>query len=316
MASVFDFSIEKDTEAAIAADADLIRKTAGERIRDELFKILQNTRSHGYLCQMAQSGLWFSVFPEFLELKQLRLHPDDPRTVFEQILDAYAQLEMLLEPDGEFRRPAGFPFKDADGTRSMLLKWSLLFHDLGLGSTHQTAGEDSKSYYATIADNSTATAQKICNRLRFSRRQTDTIGFIVQHHFRPYVLFRNHQSNEDLDQGFIRLFLLCRGLTPDVLVHALAAHTLKNASIRAKRRQFEEFIHTLIGQYYTVLRPRASLPPPISGQDLIEEFGMKPSKQFRQILTRVEEERLAKVTYSREDALKFVKELFDQEKVK
>ncbi len=35
MAATFDFIIDKDTEAAISQDADLIRKSAAERIREE-----------------------------------------------------------------------------------------------------------------------------------------------------------------------------------------------------------------------------------------------------------------------------------------
>ena len=35
MAATFDFTIDKDTEAAISQDADLIRKSAAERIREE-----------------------------------------------------------------------------------------------------------------------------------------------------------------------------------------------------------------------------------------------------------------------------------------
>ena len=317
MASMFAFSIDKDTRAAIAEDAELIRKTAGERIREELFKILLNTGSHLYLTQMAQSGLLFGIFPEFLNLKQLRLHPNDPRTVFDQTLDAYDQLEKLLNPDGNFRQSTGLPFRDAQGSRSVLLKWSLLFHDLGLGKTTQTPTGAPDGNYSMQADNSAAMAQIICKRLKFSRRQTETIGFIIQHHFRPYALFQDHPNmEEDVSKGFIRLFLLCRGMTPDVLLHALAEYAVKKGSNKAQNREFEKFIHSLIGQYYTVLRPRASLPPPISGQDLIEEFGMKPSKEFRYILTRVEEDRLAKNTYSREDALRLVESLLQQGKIK
>jgi tRNA nucleotidyltransferase/poly(A) polymerase len=314
MASVFDFNIEADTRTAISADADLIRKTAGERIRDELFKILQDPGSHAYLSQMAQSGLLFHVFPEFLGLEQRRQRPDDRRTVFERTLDAYVQLEMLLNPAGEFRRSAGRFFKDADGTRAVLLKWSLLFHDIALAAASPAPAEDPQSNHSAVADNSAAMALKIARRLKFSRRQADAIGFIVQHHCRPYALFQDHLNDGDLAKHFIRLFLLCRGMTPDVLVHALAEYAGKYPSNRTKIRQFEKFIHRLIEQYYTVLRPRASQPPPISGQDLIDEFGMKPSKEFRHILTRVEEERLAHASYSREEALKLVENLLSRKR--
>jgi len=197
----------------------------------------------------------------------------------------------------------------------VLLKWSLLFHDLGLASAAQTPDEGRRHNHAAVADSSAAMALEICRRLRFSRRQTDTIGFVVQHHFRPHALFQDHQNDKDLARHFIRLFLLCRGMTPDVLIHALAEYEGKNHSNRAKTRQFKDFIHRLIGQYYNVLRPRASQPPPISGQDLIAEFGMKPSKEFRHILTQVEEDRLAKESYSRDDALRLVESLLGRKRI-
>jgi hypothetical protein len=63
------------------------------------------------------------------------------------------------------------------------------------------------------------------------------------------------------------------------------------------------------------LRPRALLPPPINGNDLINEFGMQPSAEFKHILNRVEEERLCQPTYSREQALKLVENLSGEKKL-
>jgi poly(A) polymerase len=261
---------------------------------------------------MAQSGLLFSVFPEFLQLNQLRRNPGDPRTVFEQALDAYYHLEKLLNPDDEFMRSIGTPFKDGDGTRSMLLKWSLLFHDLGLPPTKQSIAKADKNDDSARAATSAAMAQKICNRLRFSKRQTETIELIIQHHFKPYVLFLDHKKNASIKKAFIRFFLECGDITPEVLMLALADFKGTNDAHAVEGQQFETFIGSLIQRYYTVLLPRASLAAPISGQDLIREFGMKPSAEFKPILTRVEEERLAKDSYSREEALKLVKDLLER----
>jgi tRNA nucleotidyltransferase/poly(A) polymerase len=312
MAAAFDFSIDKDTKAAIAADANLIQESAGERIREELFKILQSIKSHVYLSMMAQSGLLFSVFPEFLQLNQLRLNPGDPRTVFEQTLDSYHHLEKRLNPDDEFMRSSGVHFKDGYATRSMLLKWSLLFHDLGIPPTNQSAAKAEKSDHNARAAASAATAQKICKRLRFSRRQTETIELIILQYFKPYVLFRDHKNNEPIEKAFIRFFLDCGDITPEALMLALADFMGKNDPHAVEGPQFEAFIGSLIRRYYTLLLPRAALPAPISGQDLINEFGMKPSAKFKHILSRVEEERLAKDAYTREEALKLVKDLLER----
>jgi tRNA nucleotidyltransferase/poly(A) polymerase len=313
MAATFGFNIDKNTQAAIAADANLIQKSAGERIREELFKILQCTESHSYLSMMAHSDLLFSVFPEFLELRQRRMQPAGARTLFDQTLDSYNHLEKLLNPEDEFSRSIGIEaLGNDDADRSLLIKWAILFHDLsGLPAKPPCANGEINNPGAR-ANDSAARAQDICRRLRFSRRHSDTIAMIIRHHFKPIILFNAHQKNSPVEKEFIRLFLNCNDLTPDVLLHALAEFRGQREATDPVINEFTGFIRMLIQKYYTQLRPRASLPPPINGNDLINEFGMKPSAEFKHILKRVEEERLSQPTYSREEALKLVKNLLNQ----
>jgi tRNA nucleotidyltransferase/poly(A) polymerase len=65
LAACLNFTIEPNTLAAIENNANLIRKSAGERIKDELFKMLQSDTSHPALLKMADSGLFMQLFPEF-----------------------------------------------------------------------------------------------------------------------------------------------------------------------------------------------------------------------------------------------------------
>jgi len=313
MAANFDFDIDENTRAAIAADANRIQESAGERIREELFKILQCARSHSYLSMMDQSGLLVNIFPEFLELKQLPVHPATPRTWFEQTLDSYFHLETLLNPDDAWMQSSDSRFFQHDPvTRSILLKWSVLFYNLGRLPATSPVDNKGINYSDDHAARSAAMARAICQRLRFSRRQSDTIEMIIRHHFQPIALFKDHQQHSPVEREFIRLFLNCTDVTPAVLLGALAEFRGQKETGDPVTDEFTGFIRMLIQQYDTVLRPRAALPPPINGNDLINEFGMKPSAEFRQILKRVEEERLAKESYSREEALKLVKNLLDE----
>ena len=304
MAANFDLDIEKQTRAAIAEDANLIQKSAGERTREELFKILQCPRSHAYLSMMDKSGLLLHIFPEFLKLKQLQVHPAAPRTWFEQTLESYFHLEKLLN-DSPF-------FQNDPVTRSILLKWSVLFHNLGRLPEKPPVDDGNIDTIRDDATRSAAMARVICRRLRFSNRQSDAIEMIVRHHFQPIVLFRAHRQNSPVEKEFIRLFLNCSDVTPDVLLTALAVFRGLKEAGDPETDEFADFIRMLIHKYDTVLRPRAALPPPINGNDLINEFGMKPSAEFRRILKRVEEERLSKPNYTREEAFKLVEKLLSQ----
>ena len=313
MAANFDLDIDENTRAAIAADGNRIQESAGERIREELFKILQCPRSHSYLSMMDQSGLLVHIFPEFLKLKQLQVQPAAPRTWFEQTFDSYFHLETLLNPDGGLMRSMDSRFFQNDPvTRSIILKWSVLFHNLGRLPAKQPADNAIIDYSDEHAARSAAMAQVICRRLRFSRRQSDTIEMVIRHHFQPMVLFNAHRQNSPVEKEFIRLFLDCTDVTPDVLLSALAEFKGRKGADDPLTNEFAGFIRMLIQTTDRVLRPRAALPPPINGNDLINEFGMKPSAEFRLILERIEEERLAKESYSRADALRLVEHLLDK----
>ena len=156
---------------------------------------------------------------------------------------------------------------------------------------------------------SAAMARKICRRLRLSRRQIDPIGLIIANHLQPFDIFRTQQENIPLQKAFSRFFLKCRDLTPDVLLHALAEFMGNSDPSDPKLKEFTEFIRSLIQYYYAVIQPRASLPPPLTGNDLINQFGLKPSVEFKRILARIEEERLTRHGLTRRQAFKLVEEL-------
>ena len=105
----------------------------------------------------------------------------------------------------------------------------------------------------------------------------------------------------------------CSDLTPDVLLHAQAAFMGKKDSQDTELKEFSDFIRTLIQNYYSVLQPRSLLPPPLTGNDLINEFGLKPCAEFKRILTRLEEERLTKQGFTRSRALKLVEKLISRQ---
>jgi poly(A) polymerase len=313
MAAAFDFSIDADTQRVLVRDTHLISRSAGERVREEFFKILQCAGSHVYLADMAHSGLLFKVFPELLALKNYRLPGAHPHNLFEQTIDSYHGLEKLLNAGIQLKKVSDDRlFQDVDAARATILKWAILFHDIGIATT-QTPTDEKINRLDSHALKSAAMARKICQRLRFSRRQAAPIGLIIANHLQPFVIFRNQQRKIPFQKAFTGFFMKCRDLTPDVLLHALAEFMGIKDPRDPELKEFAEFIRTLIQYYYTVLQPRASLPPPLTGNDLINKFGLKPTAEFKRILTRIEEERLTKPVLTRCQAFKLVEELISRQ---
>jgi poly(A) polymerase len=312
MAAAFEFSIDPDTQAAIARQADLIRKSAAERIREEFFKILHTTRSHAQLARMAHSRLLFTVFPELERLQNFPIPGNHARNFLERTLEAYSRLENFFDAkyrvavDGDSRF-----FYQMDAARAVLLKWAVLFHKIGKPQPRKVAADATLNYVGPAAK-SAAMARQICNRLRFSRRQSDHISFIIRLHRRPFALFRLRQKVGATDRALIRFFMKCGDALPDILLLGLAEYAGSQGGGNPAVAEFSEFVLACIRQFETVLRPRAQLPPSLNGNDLIQELGLKPSADFKYLLKRIEEEHLAGRELPRRQALQLMQELLDR----
>jgi poly(A) polymerase len=309
LAASLNFNLEVNTRKILKRDAHLVNKSAKERIREELFKILECTGANVWLADMAHSGLLFFVLPELLALKKYCLGHADPEDFFKHTLNAVHWLEKLLKSKRLFKKiSADANIQDPGTDRATLLKWAILLGGLCRPPSHRS--NDVKFQNAdNHALKSAAQARKICQRLRFSKRQTDTIHLIIANHQQPFMLFRVKQERSSYQGGFARFFMQCRDLTPDILLYALAIYLGRITSLDQNRNEFQNFIQILIGDYYSILLPRASKQPPLTGKDLIREFGLNPSVVFRRILARIEEEHLTRERLTRKQALGLVKEL-------
>jgi tRNA nucleotidyltransferase/poly(A) polymerase len=312
MAATLGFTIAADTRAAISRDAGVIRKSAPERIREELFKILELAGSHAQLAGMAHSGLLFSLIPELLPLKAGRPGDKQAGDLFEQPLDAYEHLEKLLSGrDPKQPGPVDRFLKDLDTARAIDLKWAVLLQFVAQPPARAKTAAESHLCVAHTA-RSAAMARGICRRLRFSRRQTEAVEFLIRHHLEPFVWFSAPRGEIPAKRAFVRLFMTCGDRTPDILLHALAVFRARTDQKASAGRRFCEFVTQGIDCYYSTLRPRAATPPPLNGNDLIKEFGLSPSPVFKQVLKAIQEEHLARQNLTREQALELVEKLLNK----
>jgi len=316
MAAVLHFEIESHTKTAIEKHAGLIQQSAGERVREELFKMLQSAKSHTYLCQLAQTGLLFAILPELAELKQCRQNRFHQFDVFEHTLRAYYHLEKLLDsgPDQALLTVKGTPLvrRIAESRRS-LLKFSILLHDIGKPAV-QTADTDGDLHFYGHERQSAQMAETICKRLKCSTRDADSICFLVRHHTRPLSLFRALKAQNAEPRAITRFFIKCAEHTGELLMCAAADMLAKKKEQNDRSRAFIKFVNQLLAEFETDFKPKKSMPPMITGHDLKNEFGLKPSPLFKKILDRLEEEQLSKSEMSRQEAEALVKRLIrDQE---
>lgn len=269
-AARFGFEIEAETLKAVRELAPLITKVSAERICAELEKMLVD-RSRAHAVRMLdECGLLEQMLPEVCRMKDVpqpeQYHPEGD--VFTHTLRS---LEYLDRPD----------FVTALAT---------LLHDVGKPPVYERDGDRITFYKHEIEGE--RIAKRICDRLRMSRRDIETVAWLVRKH----MIFK--------DARHMREGKLKRLFAEDAyeeLVELSRADALASTNdlsdyeyCRARREQMSE----------EEIKPA----PLLRGKDLIG-MGLKPGPLFGSLLDAVYEEQLEGTLRSREDALEYVKNL-------
>lgn len=307
MAAVFDFSIHARTRQTITGERHRIGGVAGERIWAELVKLFAGDSSSPVVRQMAADGLLTAILPELEPAKgctQNRYHQFD---VFEHSLRVYEHLETLLGTfDARFPEAAAIAEKMNLAGHTVTLKYASLLHDVGKPATRRIDAAGRVRFYGHAAESARITAG-ISRRLRLSREQRDGADAIIRSHIRPLFLFQAAEKNGLGPRGMVRFFNRCGRLTLPIVIHTVADIAAKRRDLSDRDTRFIAFCHGALQAYTDHLDRQQTVPPLISGRDLISIFGLSPSPRFKHLLRRVDERRLSGELTTRDQALDWVR---------
>ncbi len=271
-AAELGFALDSATAAAVGALAPKIASVSGERVRDELARILTappDGRRRG-LELASDLGLLAVLLPEVEALKGVEqgptVHPEGD--VFKHTLLC---VQALREPTFE-------------------LALGALLHDLGKPETRQWRGPKLTFYrHQHLGER---LARGICRRLRLSTLQTRHVAWLVRQHM--LLMHAGEMREAKLKRlfakdGFLDLAELYRA---DCL--ASGGTDADYQAVMARYRALGK----------TALRPE----PLITGSDLIA-LGLEPGPRFGPILDAVYDAQLEGRAATRDEALALARDL-------
>jgi poly(A) polymerase len=267
------FTLDADTRAAVARNASSIRRISGERVRDEIGKLLTRGGARVGFELLQQTGLLAEVLPEVEAMRGVeqpaQFHPEGD--VWEHTMRMLAML------------PAG-----ADER----LAWGALLHDVGKPGT-RAEDRTGVHFHGHMALGERLT-RDIARRLRFSNADADVVAALVSHHMRFMPV---KQMRPNRLKRFLRM--------PDFALH-LELHRLDCTSSHGMLDNYEFCRDTLAAMAAEELRP----PPILTGHDLIA-MGFTPGPVFSRILTAVEDAQLDGEISSSDEAKAYVRTHWD-----
>jgi tRNA nucleotidyltransferase (CCA-adding enzyme) len=156
------FTINKETEKAVAADAYLLEKISIERIRDEFIKILMSSEPKKGIEMLNKLGLLKYIAPELekgIGVKQNKAHAFD---VWEHLLRSL-----------QHAADKGWPLD---------IRLAALFHDISKPETRRFSRETKQfTFYGHEVVGSRET-KKILERLKFPRKTIEKVTILIRWH--------------------------------------------------------------------------------------------------------------------------------------
>lgn len=267
LAAQLGFAIEEATLAAIRQQGRLLERISAERIRDELWKLFAPRHAARGLRWLRDSGLLAVVLPEVAALEGCEQSPEHhpEGTVLEHVT---RMLDLMP--------------KDADP----LLPWAVLLHDVGKPVTATREEPTGRLRFFDHEKVGEVMTRAILERLRFARKDIETLAFVVRHHMQ----FK--------DVPKMRKATLRRLLLRPTFPLELELHRLDCLGSHGRLDVYE-----LLVREQAALEARPQLRPPlVTGDDLIA-LGMRPGRALGRLLAELRDRQLAEEITTREEAL-------------
>jgi tRNA nucleotidyltransferase/poly(A) polymerase len=334
-AALLGFKIHLDTRRAMKEAAPLLLKVSPERLRDELFKILEGPKPDAAMRAIEMLGILPYLLPELTTLKGVTQSEPHVYDVWEHTLSVLGYLESILSAlapgysaddtndlftglltlrIGRFREQLAAHFADllnADRSVRAALFFAALYHDVEKPST-KTVDERGRTRFFEHDVRGAKTAVKRAEAFNLSNDELERIEKIVHHHMRFHFftsrLEDDHQ--EPSRKAIYRFFRETGEAGVGVVLLGLAdLRGVRGPTLTQKKWTVALDVARILLENYWEKREEIVAPPRLlNGNELMQELNIQPGPRVGELLEAIREGQAIGKIQSREQALVYARE--------
>lgn len=264
-ATQLKFRIEEKTFTAIGENAERIKIISQERISTEINKIIQAEKPSIGFKLLEKTGLLALIFPELVNLKGVEIrngvgHKDN----------FYHTLEVLDNL--------------AENSNDLWLRWSAILHDIAKPKTKRFEEKAGWTFHGHEVVGARM-VKPIFKKFKLSLgAEMRFVQKMVRLHLRPIPL-----SKDEISDSAIRRLIFDAGEDVEKLMLLCEADITSKNEAKVKR-----YLHNfqLVRQKMVEIEEKdhiRNFQPPVSGEKIMQTFGLKPCREVGLIKDRIKE---------------------------
>lgn len=307
----FGFTIEPITEKQISKYSNLLYLVSEERISYELDTIMATANSIKAIESMHENGVLQELLPELyrgLGVAQPSSHHLD---VFEHGLAALRYMENVQKEPEKYFPGYGESLHEylQGGERKSLLKWAALFHDLGKPKTHMI--REDRGGRITFYNHDKEGARVfdiIADRLKWGKNDRNIVSRFISVHMWPFHLNNARKKTGLTPKAYLRLIKAVGEDFHGLFILAMADSLAGRGTGKppGMEEDMASLYHEVEAAYCQTIKPVLAKRL-LTGNDLMEMFGLEPGPEFREIFDNLENGQVEGKVQDREQAFEWVK---------
>lgn len=343
LANQLGFQIDPQTLIWQRDATYLLQHVSAERLRDEIMHIYGGDHPERALRILDSLQILEEIMPEITHLKEVEQPAPHLYDVWHHTLTLLRKLTTLIEmlspeysPDaeagyssnlimglaatrlGRFRRKIGEHFTSKDYpefSRRALLIFAALYHDAGKVPT-AAQDADGSIHFSRHDQVGAEIASSRARALHMSNDDVDYLETVIRHHMRPYLL--NLRKAPPTRRSIYRFYRDTGSAGVDICLLALADYlAIYDYTIsQTAWSDYLELISTLLENWWYHHEENISPLPLVNGDDLIEQFNIKPGPVIGELLELVREGQVSGDIQTRTEAFQLVAEHLAEMNVK
>lgn len=299
-ATQLNFIIEDETFEALERNKERIKIISGERIADELNKIMLSPIPSKGLIDLDRCGLLEIIFPELtalqgVETRNGRAHKDNFYHTLE-VLDNVAKVTNQQDWS------TGTSQFEDDKEHKLWLRWAALMHDIGKPKSKRWDNTLGWTFHSHN-DIGERMIPNIFRKMKLPMNEKmKYVQKLVGLHMRPIAI-----ADEEVTDSAVRRLIFEAGEDiDDLMILCTADITSKNEVKKARFIENFRLVKEKINKVNEDDRIRL-FQPIIKGEEIMEMFGLKPSREVGLLKNALKEAQLdMKIDGSRESAIQFL----------